>query len=128
MADQRGISGKACGRLGNEKGAPVFVVSSGATSSAASSYDLIAKADFKFRVIDSWLVMTGAGASSDTVKLTDGTNDITDAVDLSSAGDTDRLAVGEIDDAYYTIDAGGTLKAVTASAATCIIYALCVRV
>lgn len=74
------------------------------------------------RILDAWGIMTGAGAALDTVKLTDGTNDISDTVDLSSAGDTDRFTVGELDDAYTDISEGGSLKVVTASDALCRVY------
>ena len=79
----------------------------------------------KLRVIDAWGVMTGAGAGGDTVKITDGTNDITDTVDLSAVGDTDRFAIGEIDDAYHDILPGGSMSVVTASAATVTLYIMC---
>lgn len=77
-----------------------------------------------FRVIDCWGIMTGAGAGADTFKLDDGTNDISDTVDLSSAGDTDRVAVGEIDDAYYEVEKNGSLRVVTASDATLRVFVM----
>lgn len=99
------------------------------TVAATSSYDVYSgNAPFKFRIIDWWIVMIGAGASSDTAKLTDGTNDITDAVDVSSAARYAIVAGGEIDDAYHEIAKNGTLNVTTASGALCIVYALCMKV
>jgi hypothetical protein len=126
-----GIPARALGKTENSRdagsdgslGVPFLVTAT--TVAATAAYTLIESAPKKFRVVDWWVVMTGAGAASDTVKLTDGTNDITDAVDLSSAGDTDRVAGGEIDDAYHELDKGDSLKVATASGATCIVYALC---
>lgn len=74
-----------------------------------------------FRVIDVWAIGT-PGASSDTVKITDGTNDITDAIDVTAA-----LVgrAGTIDDAYWDIAAGGSLSAVVASALDATVFIMC---
>jgi len=124
----RGISGRNLGRLGGDMGAPVFVL--GATVDGASTNVLVDYATFPFRVMDCWVIMAAAGTASDTVKLTDGTSDITDAADLSGAGDTDRVRVGELDDANYSISKGGALKIVTAGGPATDhmhVYVLCAR-
>lgn len=56
-----------------------------------------------------------ATSGGGTLKLTDGTNDITDAI--TCAVDTTCTNSGTIDGAYSTISAGGTLAVVTANAA-----------
>lgn len=97
-------------------------------STGTASETIFDAASPAMEIIDCWGVMTGAGGASDTFKLTDGTNDITDAVDLSSAGDTDRLSVGEIDDAYSTLAEGDTLTVARASSAPVDVYILAVFV
>jgi len=82
----------------------------------------------KHRVLDAWYVMHGAGAASDTVKITDGTNDITDDVDVSAKSDKDRANFGQIDDARYEIADAGTLAVTTASGALVEVYILLVPV
>jgi len=82
---------------------------------------------FPFRVIDAYAVMTGAGGAGDTWKLTDGTNDITDTVDVSSAADKDIVPAGQLDDAYYRFSKTGEVRGITASGAEVELYAICVR-
>ncbi len=76
-------------------------------------------------VIDFWAIGEGSGAS-DTVKLTDGTNDITDALDVST--DKGVVRASTIDDAYSAIAAGGTLALVVASAAPAKCFIMCMKV
>lgn len=103
------------------KGVAVVLASEGSTAATVSIENLPA-----CRVLDCWAVMVGAGDTSDTFKITDGTNDISDTVDVSSAGDTDVVRVGEIDDAYRDITEGGTIAVARASAAACDVYVLVV--
>src|SRR3990167_10051962 len=86
-----------------------------------------ANAPFKFRVIDMWAVNHAAGGAADTVKLTDGTNDITDALDCNKS-DKVVTRVGTLDDAYWEVAYNGTLTIVTASAAPVDVYIRCVPV
>lgn len=85
------------------------------------------RAPHHLRVIDWWVVMLGAGAALDTVQLTDASsNAISSAVDLSSAGDTDIVSGGEIDNAYSDIvKYSGDILVVTASDALCRVYVMC---
>ena len=72
----------------------------------------------KCRVLSVYGVMVGAGATSDTVKLTDGTNDICPAVDVSAKADTDIFQVAKLDDAHRDLVPGtDTLTSVVVSAA-----------
>jgi len=83
-------------------------------------------APFKYRILDAWSVATSADGG--TWKLTDGTNDVTDAVTVTG---TDKAIdrAGIIDDAYHEIAAGGSLSVVGDGAnADCEVHVLCMRV
>lgn len=71
-----------------------------------------ADAPFKLQVVDFHIICTDANAG--TVKLTDGTSDITDAL---THGTTDKaiVRVGTIDDAKYELAKNGSLNIVTAT-------------
>ena len=72
----------------------------------------------KCRVLAAFGIMTGAGDSSDTSQITDGTNAITAAVDVSAKSDKDLFMFGSIDDAYYDLVPGtDTLTHTVADAA-----------
>ncbi len=77
-----------------------------------------------FTVIDAWVIseLTGAG---DTVKVTDGTDDIVAAM-VTATIDLLVRAV-DIDLAKATIAAGGSLSTVTASGAAARVFILCKR-
>ena len=83
---------------------------------------LTARRDLRLAL--AWGVMNGAGASGDKIKLTDGTNDITDDVDVSAKSDTDLFLFGKIDDAYRDLGPGATLQAVNTSAALVDVFVL----
>lgn len=84
----------------------------------------------KTRVIDMWAQKTAAdGGASDTVQLKNGSDAITDALDMNVVDKT-LVRAGTIDDSKAEIAAAGTLK-VTAATGTnnaCIVYVLGVRV
>lgn len=107
MADNRGISGRALARQGNFYGSPpiIFYYNS-STSTGTSNTDMIfdANAPFSFKIIRAWIHCTEAPAGdSEDVKLTDGTNDITDTLDYSAGADNDGYEFSSYDDAYKTI-------------------------
>lgn len=81
----------------------------------------------KIRVIDVWAVATAAGGASDTIIVKNGSTAITDTMDLNVS---DKVVVRAltIDDAQHEIAAAGTLKVSGASAATCVVYVLAIRV
>jgi hypothetical protein len=81
----------------------------------------------RIRVLDVWCVATAAGGASDTIIVKNGTTAITDAMDLNVS---DKVIVRAltIDDAQHEIAAAGTLKVSGASAATCEVYVLAIRV
>ena len=78
----------------------------------------------KFRILDV-SVTTIVTAGSGTVKLTDGTTDITNAIVAATTKAVTRA--GTIDIAKNEIDAGGTLKVIVANSADARVSVLCVR-
>ena len=62
------------------------------------------------RVYDAHVILKGAGTSSDAFQILNGSDAISDSVSIASAGDKDIVRIGEVDDAYYDVAAGGTLK------------------
>lgn len=95
------------------------------TVAGTSTYTLVASAPRSFKVINAWGIMTGAGDTSDTVKLTDGSSDITETGDVSGLSDKDLFDFTSVDDSKYEIAKGGSLKVVTASGATAEVWVLC---
>ncbi len=81
----------------------------------------------KTRVIDAWCVPVGAGAAADTITVKNAANAITDAMDCNVA-DNVMVRAAQIADANHEIAAGGTLRITGASAVSCIVYVLGVRV
>jgi hypothetical protein len=81
----------------------------------------------KIRVIDVWCVATAAGGASDTIIVKNGSTAITNAIDMN-VSDKVVVRAGTIDDAQHEIAAAGTLKVSGASAVTCEVYVLAVRV
>lgn len=78
---------------------------------ASAGISVLTDAPFSFRIVDV-VAEARAASASGTVKLTDGDdNDITDAITFAVDKAIDRAAT--IDDAYSTIAAGGSVKAVT---------------
>jgi hypothetical protein len=71
----------------------------------------------KTRVIDAWLVLRGAGVSTTTLQVKNGSTAITDAM-AASGSDKALVRAASIDDASYEIAAGGTLRVTSATGAT----------
>lgn len=105
-----------------------FVLSYKLTSSDSTINFYNANVPAKLRVIDAWVVMHGAGDTGDKVKLTDGTTDITDDLDVSSASDEDRTTFAQLDDATWEIDKDGTLTIISTSGALAEVFVLCINV
>lgn len=85
------------------------------TAGAAGNTDIMLT--HKTRVIDAWLILRGAGVASCTLQVKNGTNAITDAM-AASGSDTAVVRAANINDAYWDIAAGGTLRVTSAGAAT----------
>lgn len=94
--------------------APADLVIYQTFSGAGTTNIFASNAPRKFQVVDFSVRLTAVGAGSETAKLTDGTNDITNALDLSGA-DNSVVSVGTIDDAYNEIAASGSLDLVIAT-------------
>lgn len=122
-----GINTRQLGPHSAYFGAPVFVLEQ-ATVAATATYKVFDKnAPSRFRIINVWGIMTGEGGVSDTVKITDGTNNITNDANVSALADTDVFDFAKIDDLYYQINKGGSLYVVTASGALCNVYIMCMK-
>ncbi|HIJ67245.1 MAG TPA: hypothetical protein HPP51_03050 [Planctomycetes bacterium] len=118
------INGAELANSGSDGGV-TFVLT--ATLTAGSTVQIHnSNAPFKYRVLDAWSVATSADGG--TWKLTDGSNDITDAVTVTGTDKTIDRA-GTIDDAYHEIAASGSLSVVGDGAnADAIVYVLAMRV
>ena len=82
------------------------------TIGAATGLEIFKKnAPFKFEVIDVTIQPRGTSTSG-TIKITNGTNDITDV--MICAVDKTMVKAASIDDAYSTIEKDGTLDIVCA--------------
>ena len=81
----------------------------------------------KVRVLDVWCVQTAAGGASDTITVKNGSTAITEAIDCNKSDQVISRA-GTINDAQHEIAAAGTLKVTGASAVTCEVYVLAIRV
>lgn len=110
-----GIDGRRLGTVANDAtlaGAVVtHLIAVPATASGTKSITLNATHG-KFRVLDAHFIKAGTtGATTDAVKLTDGTHDITDslALDTKAAGAIVRAT--SISPTYGTLAAGATLVA-----------------
>ncbi len=82
----------------------------------------------KVRVLDVWCVAVGgAGGVADTITVKNGATAITDAIDMNVADNT-IVRAATIDDGQHEINAGADLTVSGASAVTCEVYVLAVRV
>lgn len=110
----------------NAEGTPGLpIVVSKTLTATAGTYDIVATAAYKFKVLDWWVQKLDTTASN--VKLNDGTNDVSADV---AAGTTDHALVrgGTIDNAYEDIAAAGSLKAITSGNAAMKVNVLIVPV
>lgn len=134
MADRRGISGKALGRIDNPLGTPMFVLHKNITGEAADvTLNVAVNVDFSFRIIDAWAVANANMTASETLQIssTDGT--VTNAFAIGGGSDEDRdiFRSGEINDANMKVSSGDDVTvavdydSVTVEAD---LYILCIRV
>lgn len=85
------------------------------TAGALGNTDVILT--HKTRVIDAWLVLTGAGVATTTLTLFNGATAITDAMAASGA-DKALVRAATIDDVAHLVAAAGTLRVTSATGAT----------
>lgn len=71
----------------------------------------------KTRIVNVQTILQGAGVLNCTLQIKNGTDAITEAIDISGADKSKNWAY-LIDDAYWDIAAGGTLRITTATGAT----------
>lgn len=71
----------------------------------------------KSRVINAWLVLRGAGVASTTITVKNSTNAISDTM-AASGSDKAVVRCATLDDAYWEVAAGGTLRVTSATGAT----------
>jgi len=84
----------------------------------------------KVRVVDAWLVLTGAGVATTTLTVGNGATAITDAMAASGAAKA-LVRAATIDSAAHEIAAGGSLRVTSLTGATqpaAIVYVLAERV
>ena len=118
------LTGLAVGNAGANGGITFILKAALAAGSTVQIHN--ANAPFKYRVLDVWSVATSADGG--TWKLTNGTNDITNAVTVTGTDKTINRA-GTIDNAYHEIAASGSLSVVGDGAnADVEVYILCARV
>ena len=98
------------GKVNSYKAIPVKVVYD-VTTGAASIKIFDANAPYKFEVVGARIQPRG-DSTNGTMKLTDGTHDITNA--MVCATDKTMVTPSTIDNAYSTIEALGTLEIVCA--------------
>ncbi len=118
-----GFTGNHLADLGVNGGVP-FILTAAITNGNTVAIHT-ANAPFKYRIIDAWSVAKSADGG--TWKLTDGTNDITNAVAVTATDKTVNR-VGTIDDAKNEIAAAGSLSVVGGTGSDVDVYILCVRV
>jgi len=98
------------------------------TAGALGNTDVTLK--YKTRILDAWLVLTGAGVGSCTLQVFNGTSAISSTM-AASGSDKALVRTTTIDDAYHEIAASGTLRITSASGATqpnAIVYVKGIRV
>jgi len=104
------IDGAKLGTLENND-APLIAITKEVTTGSADVKIYDADAPFKFEIVD--VIVQPRGASTNgTIKLTDGTNDITDAIVCAVDKTIGRAST--IDNDYSEIAADGTLQIVCA--------------
>ena len=85
---------------------------------------------YKTRIIRAWAILQQAGIASETVQVKNGNNAITSTIAVSGSDQTSTDAT-TIDDAYWDIAAGGTLRVTSAGGASqpmCTVFVLGIRV
>ncbi len=86
--------------------------------------------DLAIRVIDAWLVLTGAGVATTTLQVFNGATNITDAM-AASGSDEDLVRAAAIGNDGHDLADGGTLRVTSATGATqpdAIVYVMGYRI
>jgi len=99
-------------------------------ASGDSNVDIWSKnAPYKMRIVDMYVVMHGAGATGDKVKIQRGDGaasesfaDISDDIDVSAKSDKDLVRASTLDDAQWDIAKGESLRIVSTSGALAFVF------
>ena len=88
--------------------------------------------DHKVEVVDAWVLLKGLGTTSDTITIKNGSDAITNAIDIDAADNT-RVGLTTRNDAFAQIAAAGTLRITEtdgggADSPACDVMVLCKRV
>lgn len=81
----------------------------------------------KVRVVDVWAVGTGTGGAGDTIIVKNTASVISSTLDMNIA-DTTIARATTLDDAFWDIAAGGTLRVSGASAVNAAVFVKCILV
>ncbi len=82
----------------------------------------------KFEIIDVWCINNGGATGATTITIKNGSDSVTDAIDVNVADKT-IVRAGTIDDTYTTLMPGGTISATSSSGtADADVYVLLMRV
>lgn len=81
----------------------------------------------KVRVIDVWAVGTGTGGAADTIIVKNAANVISSTLDMNIA-DTTIARATTLNDLYWDIAAGGTLRVSGASAVNAAVFVECILI
>jgi len=81
---------------------------------------------FRCQVLDSWVILSAAGGASDTITLTNGSDDIAEI--NCNGSDKDIKAADSIDDDFNTIAKDGSLVVTPASGAVGLVNILVIKV
>lgn len=100
---------------GSVYGGTYIVITKALAAGAVGNTDMVLP--FKLRVLNVQTILKGAGVASCTLQVKNGADAITDAIDISTGDKTKNWAL-TIDDAYWDVAAGGTLRITTATGAT----------
>lgn len=107
---QDGLTGAYAATVADDNTTGGFVVIHRIAYAGGSTANYDITLDYQTRIIRAWVRSEGAGTASDTLQITDGTNNITEALDISSITDHKQSDFTTIDDTYDTIAAAGTLR------------------
>lgn len=101
-----------------EVGIPLTVTR--AIPGTSSTTAVVSSMPFPCKVVGFKVINTAAGASATTFTLQNGTDAITDAVDVYDSGTKDTYihSASTIDDAHYALDTGDTLNVAVSDTTT----------
>lgn len=96
-------------------GIPVKYVIQVATSASNGNTDVVVTN--KFRILDVYVIQQAAAVTSEVCTLYNGTNAVSSTMSLAAA-DKSVARATTIDDAYWDVAAGGTLRVTTSAGAS----------